>query len=531
MKFKKLLPLLMVLPLVGCNKKPLVTPAVDVEDIKISLPALPTRNQGSIRTQDGYDCIDLYELSDFHGAVNYETHDDGQTAYIGLPKLSSYLDSKRSDNPGGTLVLSTGDMFQGSADSNLTRGYMVNYCMHYMGFDAMAIGNHEFDWTDEWLSKNAKLTYNTYSIPYLGANILKNGEIPEYLHKSTVISRQEYKIGLIGVIGSELENTILKSAIEGYEFVEYASIVQTEAARLRSEEGCNAVVLLAHQAADQIESLASGSVDAVFGGHAHENKESSAAGGVPALATKNYGQSVARISMKFNHETKQIVKEATDYEIEKMIDVQAGLTEDENIKNIMSQYSKSIDEIKNIKLGKCDALLAHDAALKNICTKAMYETAVESVKANPSANIDSSKIIAAYHNVNGGIRSDIEKGKIVYGDVYKAFPFDNEVVLIALTGKEYVKACRSMNNNGIYRTFDRLSSLKDDETYYIVATDFLALGEYMAEFKKDQGGLTDKDLIRTGKTVRDEVAKKIYSLNKIKGEEWSKTSPEFRVVS
>ena len=514
----------------GCKKKPLVIPTVDVESIKVSLPALPTRNVGEIRTQDGYDCIDLYELSDFHGAVNYETHDQGQSAYIGLPKLATYLDSKRSANPGGTVVLSCGDMFQGSADSNLTRGYMVNYSMHYMGFDAMAIGNHEFDWTDSWLRKNAELKYNTYSIPYLGANIHKNDELPDYLQKSTVITRKDYKIGVIGVIGNSLENTILKSAIEGYEFVEYAKIVEDEAARLRSEEGCNAVVLLAHEAADQIESLASGSVDAVFGGHAHENKESSAAGGVPALATKNYGQSVARISLKFDPSTKEVVKEAVDFEIEQMIDY-GSLAEDSNIKNIMGQYSSSIDEIKGIKLAKCDDELKHDQALKNICTKTMYESAVRAAQENSSAGIDTSKIIAAYHNINGGIRSDIAKGKIIYGDVYKAFPFDNEVVLLKFSGSEYIKNARSLNNLGIYKTFERLSSLKDKETYYIVATDFLALGEYMGDFKRDEGGIKDEDLIRTGLTVRDEVATKIYNLNKIKNEEWAKTSPEYRVVS
>ena len=291
--------------LVGCKKKPLVIPAVDVASLQINLPTRPTYNTGSIRGDDNYDYIDLYELSDFHGAVNYEP-DHSSGAYIGLPKLASYFESKRSANPGGTVIFSCGDMFQGSADSNLTRGYMVNYSMQYMGFDAMAIGNHEFDWTDEWMKKNAELQYNTSSIPFLGANIQKNGEMPSFLKKSVVLQRAEYKIGVIGVIGSELENTILKSALEGYEFVKYQSIVDAEALRLKSEENCNAVVLLAHEAADKIEVVSN--VDAVFGGHAHQDTES-LNNGVPALATLNYGQSVAHIALKFNKSDKTLVKE------------------------------------------------------------------------------------------------------------------------------------------------------------------------------------------------------------------------------
>lgn len=530
MKFKRLLPVIFVFAMSGCSlfgKKTLDIPAVDVESVKVNLPERPTRNAGLIRTANGFDYIDMYELSDFHGAVHYEP-DHSEDVYIGLSKMANYFDKKRTENPGGTLLLSTGDMFQGSADSNLTRGYMVNYCMQYMGFDAMAVGNHEFDWSDEWLKKNAELKYNTTSVPYLGANILKNGEIPDYLSKSTIVTRGDYKIGLIGVIGSDLENSILKTSIENYEFVPYASIVEEEAARLRREEKCNAVVLLAHEAADHIESLSIGSIDAVFGGHAHANTESTVAG-VPALATKNYGQSVAHISLKFNSSTKEIVSEGTEANIEKMIDVHKSLNDDANINNIINQYSGAIDKIKNIKLGKCTEELAHDKALKNICTKAMHETATKFAEGN--SEIDGSNIIAAYHNINGGIRDDIAAGKITYGSVYKAFPFDNEVVLIKLTGKEYIRGCTSLNNLAIYKTFERKTDIKEDETYYIVSTDFLAFSTFFSEIKKDEGGLQDKHLIRTGKIVREEVAQKIYSIKKIKNSEWDTSDICYRVVS
>ena len=168
-------------------------------------------------------------------------------------------------------------MFQGSADSNLTRGYMVNYSMQYVGFDAMTLGNHEFDWTDEWIKKNAELQYNTSTIPYLGANILKDGAIPSFLKKSVVLQRGDYKIGVIGTIGNSLEDTIIKSSLEGYEFVEYKTIVDTEAARLKTEEACNAVILLSHEDAENMEAVVG--IDAAFGGHSHLDKQGNVGGG------------------------------------------------------------------------------------------------------------------------------------------------------------------------------------------------------------------------------------------------------------
>ena len=503
--------------LTGCNlkkkkettKDPLVIPTVDVTQLNINLPTLPTRNTGNIRSDDTYEYIDLYEFSDFHGAVHYEAHSSED--YAGLAKLTTYMDQKREQNPGGTLLLSSGDMFQGSAESNLTRGYMVNYAMHYMGFDAMAIGNHEFDWNTDWLKKNAELTYNGHSIPFLGANVKKDGEIPSFLKKSTIVNRGEYKIGIIGVIGSDLESSVLKSALDGCEFVQYSSIVTAEAARLRSEEGCQAVVLLAHQDALHIEST--NGVDAVFGGHAHKDRRTFY-GSVPALATANYGQSVAHIALKFNKTTKAFdsIEESS---VEQMKPIASSLAENADINSILDQYAPEINKIKHIKLGTADAELKIENALINICTETMYNVAIESIRAN-NVDIDTSKVVAAFHNAGGGIRENIAAGEITYGDVYKSFPFDNEVVLFKLTGSEAKGKLSNLSSLGCYRIFEKSSYFNNDETYYFVTTDYLAFSESGIGKVKE---LNDEDLIRTGRVVRDEVAFAIYQIDNLKNEE------------
>ena len=503
--------------LAGCNlfkkknttKDPLVIPTVDVTSLNINLPTLPTRNVGEIRSDSEFDYIDVYEFSDFHGAVHYEKHSDGD--YAGLARLATYMDNKRTSNPGGTLLLSAGDMFQGSAESNLTRGYMVNYAMHYMGFDAMSVGNHEFDWNTDWLKKNSELTYNGHSIPFLGANIKKGGEIPAYLKKSTVITRGDYKIGVIGVMGSDLESSVLKSALDGCEFVPYADIVTAESQRLRNEEGCQAVVLLAHQDATHIEST--NGVNAVFGGHAHKDRNTSYTG-VPALGTLNYGQSVAHIALKFNKTSKEFV--GTDgVALESLTPTAANLTENADINSIIDQYAPEINRIKNIKLGTSNAKLKIDGALINICTETIYNVALESIKAN-NPTIDTSKVVASFHNAGGGIREDIEAGEITYGNVYKSFPFDNEIVLFSMAGSEAKSKLRLLKDLGCYRLFEKADYFVSSETYYFVTTDYLAFSEKaMGKIRE----LTDEDLIRTGKVVRDEVANAIYQIDNLKNEE------------
>ena len=523
MKLRRIILPLVALSLTGCTKKPLVIPTVDVEHIKPSLPAIPKRNSGAIRSSGNYEYIDLYELSDFHGAVNYEETDNH--TYVGLKKLSTYFENKRASNKGGTVILSSGDMFQGSAESNLTRGYMVNYCMQYMGFDAMAIGNHEFDWTDEWIKKNAELKYNTSSIPFLGANITKKGKMPSFIKKSTIVKRGSYKIGVIGIIGSELENSVLKSCVKDYEFAPYVDIVEDEAARLKSPSvGCQAVVLLAHEGVDNI--LTVNGVDAVFGGHAHEDTVGSV-GGAPAAATENYGQSVAHMALKFNKTSKELVTaECSSSPWEQMSKVAKNLKEDKNISTIMDSYAKELDKIKNIKLGRCDDVLEFDGALKNICTKTMYDSAAKFVTDNKGYKINSKKIVCALTNHKGGIRANIEKGKIYYKDVYRSFPFDNELVLVEVTGQDLMDHIKGVNQLAIYRTFESVYSLSETGKYYVVTTDYLALTNQFKTLKE----VTETDLIRTGKILRDEIAYKIYDIDKVKVEEWDSGEYNFSPI-
>ena len=61
-------------------------------------------------------------------------------------RIKTYIESIKKSNKKGTIVLSAGDMFQGTAVSSMTRGRAIVDCMNIIGFDAMTIGNHELDY-------------------------------------------------------------------------------------------------------------------------------------------------------------------------------------------------------------------------------------------------------------------------------------------------------------------------------------------------------------------------------------------------
>ena len=509
MKIKKVLPILVMIPLLAScgGERKLVIPEIDVDSIVPTLPKKPTYNQGQI-ANDGanIDYLDFYEVSDFHGAVNYEKHSSGN--YMGLPKLASYLNIRRQFNQGGTIVVSSGDMFQGSADSNLTRGYMVNYAMNYMGFDSMAIGNHEFDWTDSWLKKNANLAYKDHKIPYISANIVdkRTNATPDFISKSTIIERGGYKIGIVGSIGETLESSILKSCIENYDFTNQVEAINSEAAKLKNVDKCDVVVLTAHDDIDNLAGKGIANVDAIFGGHAHVVKKENVDNVIPAVQTENYGKSIAHIKLAINKETKAVSCSSFDYDDHPLN--LYGLTKNHNISNIMNSYSDGIKQIKDIKLGKAKNLLKKDGALKGICVESMYQGALKGIK-ELGLGIKEEDIVATFHNVNGGIRSDIKEGDITYGDIYNPFPFDNEIVLYKVKGAKFTQVKGKYASLAVRRTFEKTKDLEPTKDYYVVLTDFIALsGEFFGS--SASYGCMESELIRTGRVVRDEVANFIY---------------------
>ena len=492
---------------------------LDVDNISVGDVKKDTLG-GEVKVEGGKAYFDFYEVSDFHGAVNFSTSDKT----IGLSKMADYFAKARANNPGGTIVVSSGDMFQGSAESNLTRGYLVNYGMNVMGFEAMTLGNHEFDWSVEWIKKNANLKVNNYSIPFLGANVFdkSTGKLLDGIQASTVITRGEYKIGVVGTLGDGAEKSIMTSLIEGLEFKQEYPIVSAEAQRLKNEEHCDIVIWTSHRDAEELMSSTgvqkSDGIDAVFGGHSHANNALISGDGIPFLQTKNYGKGIAHAQLALDLTTRDVT--CSTYEVDDKPYQKDGLEDHAEINRIMSIYNEKLDPIKNEVIGTTDEELdiSMDFALTNLCVETMAMAANKWGEKNNNI-----KVVASFHNANGGVRSTIEEGDIKFGDVYRSFPFDNEVVLVEMTGATLKGILLKADQHGFYRDVEVLSSkeaIKDDQKYYITTTDFMATSPNF-DFR-----LEEDDLVRTGYVVRDVVASRIKFIKNIKKENFTRYDNE-----
>lgn len=513
---KKRLFLLLALPLLlaGCGKSgeknpkaPFAVPVVDVDSLQITLPPMTTWDTTSPVKNDGtYDIIDIYEVSDMHAMIDYANN--GEKSYWGFSGMANFFNEKRSENK-GTIVVSSGDMWQGGCESNLTRGRVVAECMRYVGFEAMALGNHEFDWGEEVLQHNS--TYFTADMPLLCGNLVdkRTDQRPSYVGTSKIIQRGGYKVGVIGTIGEKIDYAIAKSVFANFKLNNASAFASQEAQRLKESENCDIVVWITHE--DAVDAVLPEYVDALFGGHTHKNKLETTEGPtvghtVPRVETQNYGDSIAHVEFKIDS-TKKVVSATGEFL--RAVDHTSYLKDEANVKNLIDQYKNATNEVKSYKLNKVAGEFKASNHLGNLSCKAMFE------------EFNDGSVFAALQNGDGGVRIDLQPGVVTYGDIYTGFPFDNEVVYFTKKGSEIKDFCEAyFSGLNKYVNVLKYSELDPNKEYKIITTDFVCTNKLdMTE---------DKFTPIAGSVIRDVVAKYIYNTNGLKAEDFAKSLPNYK---
>lgn len=461
---KRILFVLLPLLLAGCN------PSTNSSHSSYSVPSFDTSYDDTIepnKDEQGNYLLDFYGLNDFHGSVA----EDEEESQPGFSKIATFLKEKRAENPGGTVIVSSGDMWQGSADSNITHGELVVDLMNYVGFDAMTLGNHEFDWEISQIEENAQKA----NFPFLGANIVSSetGQRADFALPSVMIRRGPLNIGIIGTIGASLESSIVASALAGYEFALQAPIVESESERLKNE-GADTVILLTHDSwatlyTDGRTIVNNHYVDAVFSGHAHVT-DRHLENNIPILQTTGMGEQIMHIQLSISA-TGEVTP--STYEILDSSTYVANLTPDSLAQEIYDYYYYNfIKDIKEEVVGKVGSTMN----LMQISYMACY-TMLQHAR-----TVDDT-VVAAFHNNYGGIRVDSwSKGQMTYGDIYKTIPFDNYISIFEVTGE----SIKQMANQYSAVATVKETELVNSQVYKIAIISYLSEGR-AAPYLLDDG--------------------------------------------
>lgn len=478
-----LLPLL-ALALVACDNQ-----NSSGEEI-LSPPVIADPN-GEAKTGnpvDG-DIVKILHVNDTHGAIEY-LPDNNEP---GMAYLAGFVDKKRAETNTDVVLISSGDMFQGSLDSNISRGSLMIDIMKEMRFDAMTIGNHEFDWGVDVLATKAAYAMSSsgeWAFPFLSGNILNPDGQYDFGYLSTTFNRGGARISVIGTTDSGVYNSIDSSIVDGYSFVAQTSMVVNEAQRLRAE-GSDIIIYSTHDGNNEVDNAIAQYVDAIFTGHNHINSVATMSGldskVVPIIESSSNGRLVGEVDFAYDDDLDRYVLES--YQNTNPLN-DTPLVQDEGVQTIYDSYldspvqdgpvtASSLRALKTDKIGEItdDSIYAASGSISKNNVRKMFLYAQLNAYAT-----DYSVIASAYNEA----RTTWEVGDITYSDVFKAFPFDNATVVIEATGSQL----RRWNTAMVFAEGYTAYTLNSTEMYRVVTSTYIInnseVGNYTGIIHSDE---------------------------------------------
>lgn len=379
----------------------------------------------------------------------------------GAPRLATAVQNARNAYP-NVILLDAGDQFQGTLFFNVFKGDVLTETMNYIGYDAMALGNHEFDDGPATLAS----FINGANFPVLSANTdtsnepILNGLVLPY----TVITVTGEPIGIIGITTPDTSN--ISSPGPNITFTAPITSLQTAADALTAQ-GVTKIIALTHAdyAVDLTLAAQVSGVDVIVGGHSHSflyNPASpisfanptfpqfgpllpageyptvvTSASGDPVLVVTAYqwGTFLGNLNVVFDLDG--VVNSYNGNPIY----LGAGTTKDATLDAMLEPYREAIAGIIATQVGTTTVDLPINVGGQQVCRlgECLLGNLVADAmlwKANevePSANYQ-----IAFQN-GGGLRAPIISGTVSMGDVLETLPFGNAIATFELQGT-YVKA-------------------------------------------------------------------------------------------
>ena len=443
--------------------------------------------------------IVILSINDYHGALAPAGKN------VGAVKLVDALKAEKAKNPEGTIIVSAGDNYQGSAMSNLLYGEPVSEVFKEMGIELSAVGNHEFDWGIDRITKWAE----DGEFDFVCTNIYdkRTNQPVDWAEPFAIIEKEGVKVGFIGLATPETAYKTLKANVENYEFRDPIEVITEWVPQVKAA-GADIIVALTHLGSFQdkegnitgeaADLCAVDGVDAVISAHTHQ-RVSGMVNGKPLVQAYKHGRSFAKLTFVFDENNKLVSAEPF---LDNLYDRADTLKDDANMLTIYERYNNELDPVLGKVLGKTTVDLDHD---RYAGPSLLGEWACEIMK-------DKAGVQIAMTN-GGGLRIPVPAGEITAGILYEVMPFDNTLYTMKLSGAD-IKANIEhgiMNDEigwiqiaGVRVTYNskaeagnRITSmvLEDgtvvemDNYYTVVTNDFMFTGGDKYNFKNSKDGL------------------------------------------
>ncbi|KPP92543.1 MAG: 5'-nucleotidase [Rhodobacteraceae bacterium HLUCCA08] len=357
-------------------------------------------------------------------------------------KIAELRDELAGEN---MIVLDAGDQYQGSLMYTTYKGDVEIELMERIGFDAMAVGNHEFDDGPEGLVK----LLDGVSFPVISGNldVSRSNLLGGKLDNHTVLEVGGQRIGVISALATDTVET--SSPGPNVIFQDEIDSLAADVAALEAE-GVDIIIALTHVGLPRDREIAEAveGIDVIVGGHSHtlmSNTEEGAlpyptmVGDVPVVQAYAYSKYVGHLTVTFDDDG--TVTDATGDTI--LLD--ASVAEDPEIVARVAELAGPIAEAMDVVVaeagdaidGSRETCRAVECPMGNLVADAMLDRVADQ------------GVVFAIQN-GGGLRASIAPGEVKMGDVVTVLPFQNTLSTFEVTGAVILEALE----NGVSQVAD-----------------------------------------------------------------------------
>jgi 5'-nucleotidase / UDP-sugar diphosphatase len=395
--------------------------------------------------------LNILHINDLHSRIEpinkYDStcspeETEKNECFGGIARVKSAIDARRAELQGrNVLVLDAGDQFQGSLFYSTYKSAPVAEFMNGIGFDAMAIGNHEFDDGPEELLK----FIDALNFPIISGNtVARAGSLLADKYDGYVIKEfGDQKVAVVSVLATDTDET--SSPGPDITFEDEVEYLKKAVADLQGQ-GVNKIIVLSHvgYVRDQEIAAAVDGIDVIVGGHSHtllSSTDDKAAGPYPTLVKNPSGVDVPVVTayayskylgdFAVVFDDNGAVKSTSG--APKLLD--ASVPQDEAFVAKVRELGGPLEELKKKVVGAAEAGIDGD----RVNCRAKECTMGNLVADAQLDRVKDQGITLSIAN-GGGLRASIDAGDVTMGEVLTVLPFQNTVATFQLKGSDVLAA-------------------------------------------------------------------------------------------
>lgn len=414
--------------------------------------------------------IEVFETTDVHGYLVDTSSGNESTFQYRMAYIANVVNEARANAENdAVLLLDGGDIYQGTPVSNLTYGSALRAAFDAMGYDAVALGNHEFDWDVKTYAADEDGTMSAYeigefkgdsNIPVLAYNLYDTGTTnrASFVKDYVIVDKAGVKVALVGYI-PDYSMDIMTAKIAPYDIDPSIEKLNAKIESIVAAEDPDVVVVVAHASPRGLaNSVNSELVDLVVGGHSHTVSYGVADNGVAYIQGNCQAKGYANAKIQFNTETKEVTVVNPSYvnttgrdNTQNLFDTEGNTKLDPTVLAISHASWDAVKDDMSEVLGVADQSITRRARIGN-SSSTIAGNWLTGLMLEATKELNT---VVAFTN-SGGIRCDLMANEgettrtVTVGDIYAITPFGNRLYTYDLTGAELAATVENSFKNSNY---------------------------------------------------------------------------------